>query len=81
MSTKEQFLARVKSADIGVQINNEGVTVQLYGNGVGVSNGTYRDKGIENGKPSSRRECFANVWLNQHGRWACLASLSTLITR
>lgn len=35
ISTKQQFLASVKSGDIaGEQINNEGVTVHLYGNGV-----------------------------------------------
>ena len=31
------------------------------------------------GKPFSRR--FTNVWLNQNGRWECIASQSTLITR
>src|SRR5207253_2222531 len=48
ISTKQQFLASVKSGDIaGEQINNEGVTVHLYGNGVAVSTGIYRDKGIQ----------------------------------
>jgi len=48
ISTKQQFLASKKSADIaGRQINNQGVTVDLYGNRVAVSSGIYRDKGIE----------------------------------
>jgi ketosteroid isomerase-like protein len=82
ISTKQQFLASVKSADIaGEQINNEGVTVHLYGNSVAVSTGIYRDKGIEKGKPFSRRGRFTNVWLNQNGRWECIASQSTLIAR
>ena len=80
ISTKQQFLAHVKTADIaGEQINNEGVTVHLYGNSVAVSTGIYRDKGVENGKPFSRRGRFTNVWLNQNTKWECIASQSTLI--
>lgn len=79
ISTKQQFLADVKSADItGEQINNEGVTVHMYNN-VAVSTGIYRDKGIEKGKPFLRRGRFTNVWLNRNGKWECIASQSTLI--
>ena len=46
ISAKQQFLAQVKSVDVtGEQINNEGVTVHVYGNNVAVSSGIYRDKG------------------------------------
>jgi ketosteroid isomerase-like protein len=80
ISTKQRFLADIKSADIiGEQINNEGVTVRVYGNNVAVSTGIYRDKGIDKGKPFSRRGRFTNVWLNQNGKWECIASQSTLI--
>jgi ketosteroid isomerase-like protein len=69
----------VKRTDIaGEQINNEGLTGHLYGNDVAVSTGIYRGKGMPSGKPFSRR--FTNVWLNQNGRWECIASQSTLIT-
>jgi ketosteroid isomerase-like protein len=79
ISTKKQFLADVKSADItGEQINNEGVTVHLYNN-VAVSTGIYRDKGIEKGKPFQRRGRFTNVWLNRNGKWECIAGQSTLL--
>jgi len=82
LRNKKQFLASVKSADIkGQQINNEGVAVRLYNNQVAVSTGIYRDKGIEKGKPFQRRGRFTNVWLNQNGRWECIASQSTLIAR
>lgn len=81
ISTKQQFLADVKSPDVtGEQINNEGVIVHLYGNNVAVSTGIYRDKGMEKGKPFSRRGRFTNVWLNHNGKWECIASQSTLIT-
>jgi ketosteroid isomerase-like protein len=80
ISTKQKFLADVKSADItGEQINNEGVTVHLYGNNVAVSTGIYRDKGMDKGKPFSRRGRFINVWMNQNGKWQCISSQSTLI--
>jgi len=81
ISTKQQLLAEVKSPDVvGEQINNEGVTVRMHGNNVAVSTGIYRDKGTEKGKPFSRRGRFTNVWLNQNGKWECIASQSTLIT-
>ena len=80
ISTKQQLLAEVKSPDVtGEQINNEGVTVHMQGNIVAVSTGIYRDKGMEKGKPFSRRGRFTNVWLNQNGKWECIASQSTLI--
>jgi ketosteroid isomerase-like protein len=79
ISTKKEFLADIRSADIiGEQINNEGVTVHLYNN-VAVSTGIYRDKGIAKGKPFQRRGRFTNVWINQNGKWECIASQSTLI--
>lgn len=79
--TKQGFLADIKSSEItGEQINNEGVTVHLYSNNVAVSTGIYRDKGMEKGKPFSRRGRFTNVWMNQNGKWECIASQSTLIT-
>lgn len=81
ISTKQQLLADVKSPDVvGEQINNEGVTVHMHGSNVAVSTGIYRDKGIEKGKPFSRRGRFTNVWLSQNGKWECIASQSTLIT-
>ena len=82
LSTKQQFLASVKSGDVvGEQINNEGVSVHLYNNNVAVSTGIYRDKGIAKGKPFQRRGRFTNVWLNHDGTWQCIASQSTLIAR
>src|SRR6266581_2776960 len=65
--------------DYDGSINNEGVTVHLYGNNVAVSTGIYRDRGMEKGKPFQRRGRFTNVWLNQSGKWECIASQSTLV--
>lgn len=80
ISTKQQFLAQVKNTDItGEQNINEGLAVHMYNNNVAVSTGVYRDKGLEKGKPFQRRARFTDVWLNQIGKWECIASQSTLI--
>jgi len=62
------------------QINNDGMTVHVYGNAAVVS-GLYRDKGIEKGKPFLRRGRFTDTWVSQNGLWQCVASQSTLISR
>ena len=60
------------------QINNDGMTVHMYGNAAVVT-GTYRDKGIEKGKSFLRHGRFTDTWINQNGTWQCVASQSTLI--
>jgi ketosteroid isomerase-like protein len=60
------------------QINNDGMTVYVYGNAAVVT-GVYRDKGIEKGKAFSRRGRFMDTWIKQNGTWQCVASQSTLI--
>lgn len=62
------------------QINNDGMTVHLYGNAAVVT-GVYRDKGVEKGKPFQRHGRFTDTWVNQNGVWQCVASQSTLISR
>jgi len=62
------------------QINNDGMTVHLYGNAAIVT-GVYRDKGVEKGKAFQRHGRFTDTWVNQNGAWQCVASQSTLITR
>jgi ketosteroid isomerase-like protein len=60
------------------QINNDGMTVHVYGNAAVVT-GMYRDRGIEKGKAFLRRGRFTDTWINQNGTWQCVASQSTLI--
>ncbi len=81
LMNKREFLASTLSNSVqGEQINNDGMTVHIYGNAA-VVNGVYRDKGIENGKPFSRRGRFTDMWIFQNGTWQCVASQSTLISR
>jgi len=77
---KKEFLASILNSKVqGEQINNDGMTVHVYANAA-VVNGTYRDKGLENGKPFSRRGRFTDTWIYQNGTWQCVASQSTLIS-
>jgi hypothetical protein len=81
LMNKKEFLASILSNNVlGEQINNDGMTVHVYGNAA-VVNGIYRYRGIENGKPFSRRGRFTDTWIYQNGAWQCVASQSTLISR
>jgi ketosteroid isomerase-like protein len=76
---KKEFLESTLHNDVEQeQINNDGMIVHLYGNAAVVT-GLYRDKGIQKGKPFSRRGRFTDTWINQNGVWQCVASQSTLI--
>jgi ketosteroid isomerase-like protein len=79
--SKKEFLETTLHNNVQQeQINNDGMTVHLYGNAAVVT-GVYRDRGIEKGKPFQRHGRFTDTWVNQNGVWQCVASQSTLITR
>ena len=79
LMNKNEFLASTVSNEVqNEQINNEGMTIQVYGDAA-VVNGAYRDKGLEKGKPFSRRGRFTDTWIFRNGAWNCVASQSTLI--
>ena len=76
---KKEFLQATLNNNVEQeQINNDGMTVHVYGNAAVVT-GLYRDKGIEKGKPFLRRGRFTDTWVSQNGVWQCVASQSTLI--
>jgi ketosteroid isomerase-like protein len=76
---KKEYLASTTSNEVQQeQINNEGMTVHIYGNAA-VVNGIYRDKGLERGKPFSRHGRFTDTWIREKDTWLCVASQSTLI--
>jgi len=62
------------------QINNDGMTVHLYGMQRWLQEciGT---KALKKGKAFQRHGRFTDTWVNQNGAWQCVASQSTLITR
>jgi ketosteroid isomerase-like protein len=78
---KKEFLQATLNNNVEQeQINNDGMTVHVYGNAAVVT-GLYRDKGIEKGKSFLRRGRFTDTWVSQNGVWQCVASQSTLINR
>lgn len=66
VQTKLEFLASVKVPSPATaqqqQVAPESFTVHVYGN-VAIATGIMRVKGVEGGKPYSRRERFVDTWL------------------
>jgi ketosteroid isomerase-like protein len=78
---KKEFLQNTLHNNVTQeQINNDGMSVHVYGNAAVVT-GVYRDKGVDQGKPFQRRGRFTDTWVNENGAWRCVASQSTLIAR
>jgi ketosteroid isomerase-like protein len=77
---KSQFMASVKQPSLHPQqIVNETMTAHIYGNSAIVT-GVYREKGTNKGKPYLRRGRFTDTWVSLNGKWACVASQSTLMS-
>ena len=78
-SSKQEFLAAVKGEGLSPeQIINEQQSAHVFGD-CAVVTGVYREKGVNKGKPYSRRGRFTDTWVKVSGTWQCVASQSTLI--
>ena len=71
--SKAEILADVKIST-ALQILTDDMVVHLHGDTAIVS-GTFRTKGVERGKPFTRRERFVDTWLFKNGQWLPLTSL------
>jgi ketosteroid isomerase-like protein len=81
LMSKGEFLASIKAPDLNPsQIINDQMTAHVYGDAAVVT-GTYREKGINKGKPYQRRGRFTDTWVKLNGTWQCVASQSTLISK
>jgi ketosteroid isomerase-like protein len=79
VASKSEFLASIKAPDYKPsQVITEQTSVQVYGSAAVVT-GTFRVKGMENGKPYVRRERFTDTWIKIDETWQCVASQTTLI--
>jgi ketosteroid isomerase-like protein len=77
--TKTEYLARVKSDSSYLQqIVTESMSVQVFGN-TAIVVGTYRAKGVEDGKPFLRRRRFVDTWMLMREHWVCVAAEATPI--
>jgi ketosteroid isomerase-like protein len=78
--SKAQYLASLNDrSSHEEQAVNENMTAHVYGDIVLVT-GIYRVKGVEKGKPYSRKERFIDTWVQRKGVWTCVASQVTLIS-
>ena len=81
IQTKQEFLASVKASNAQEQqVAPEFLKVNVHGN-VAVASGVLRVKGVEAGKPYTRRERFVDTWLHKGDNWVCIATDATPIVR
>ena len=77
--SKTQYLASLNETSSHVeQAVNENMAAHVFGDAAIVT-GLYRIKGVEKGKPYSRRERFIDTWARHGNTWMCVASQVTLI--
>jgi len=77
---KADFLAGVKGrARHGERQVAESMNAQVYDDGVVVT-GVYHGKGMVKGKPFPRGR-FTDTWVRRNGKWVCVASQYTLISK
>ena len=81
VQTKAEFLASVKSAAPQTssqqqQVEPDSFRVHVHGN-VAIATGVMRVKGVEAGKPYTRRERFVDTWLLKKGSWVCVGTDAT----
>jgi ketosteroid isomerase-like protein len=81
VQSKAEFLADVKSAPTQPsaqqqQVAPESLNVRVYGT-VAIATGVMRVKGVESGKPYTRRERFVDTWLYKSGNWVCIGTNAT----
>jgi ketosteroid isomerase-like protein len=79
IQTKREFLASITASNAQEQqVAPEFLKVNVHGN-VAIASGVLRVKGVENGKPYTRRERFVDTWLHKGGNWVCIATDATPI--
>lgn len=77
VQSKHEFLAGVKATNSQEQqVAPESMTVHVFGD-TAVATGVFRAKGVEGGKPYTRRERFVDTWILRNGRWVCVATNAT----
>jgi len=80
IQSKKEFLASVKGTNAQEQqVAPELLKVNVHGN-VAIASGVLRVKGVEGGKPYTRRERFVDTWLHKGESWVCIATDATPIT-
>ena len=77
VQSKKEFLDSVKATNAQEQqVAPEFLKVHVHGE-VAVATGVLRVKGVEGGKPYTRRERFVDTWLHKGENWVCIATNAT----
>jgi ketosteroid isomerase-like protein len=81
VQTKAEFLESVRttpaqSSAQQQQVAPESLHVHVFGT-VAIATGVMRVKGMESGRPYSRRERFVDTWLYKNGNWVCVGTDAT----
>jgi ketosteroid isomerase-like protein len=81
LESKSGFLAAVEAAKQSddQQAEPESIAVHVFGD-VAIATGIFKEKGVENGKPYTRRNRFVDTWVNKNGNWVCVAASATPVT-
>lgn len=75
--TKGEYLLRVRTAPPHPQqVAMESMTVRTFGM-TAIVVGTYREKGVKDGKHFLRRWRFVDTWVNKKGSWRLVAAASS----
>ncbi len=81
VQTKADFLASVHATNSQEQqVAPESIHVRVFGE-VAIASGVMRVKGVESGKPYTRREQFVDTWLFKSGKWVCIATDATPVVK
>lgn len=80
---RRSLLGEMKNdKDTYTSTKNEKLDVHMYGKGVAVVVGTYREKGTgKDGKAFDRSYRFTDTWVERNGQWKCVASQSMIAAK
>jgi len=79
--TKEQELADLRSGDLKLtSAVGEDLKVRVYGD-MGVNTGIFVEKGQYKGRDISGKYAFTDTWIKRDGRWQCVASHISKVTK
>lgn len=81
LTNKRQYIAGIKDKSFNPeQISNDNPKVFMYGN-TAIVTSEYRTRGSDSGKPFVHHGRFTDTWVNLNGKWQCVASQETWISK
>jgi len=81
VSDKQKFLADIRDPLFKpTQATIQDVKVNFFGD-TAVVTGVYRTKGTYEGKPYDHVGRFTDTWINDGGKWQCVASHTSLLKK